>query len=106
MNDKRITGLATLPGLSIDDIMNTPNVAVNVQTMSNYNTASLVLNTAYCGPLSSTMNCKDKRVTGVADMERLRTDDDSATTIAKLKQAVNYGSLNLTALVRNQNDGF
>ena len=30
MNDKRITNLATLPGLSIEEIMATPNVATNV----------------------------------------------------------------------------
>ena len=47
------------------------------------------------------MDVKGKRVTNMADMERLGINDDSATTIAKLKQGVNYGSLNLTALVRN-----
>jgi hypothetical protein len=30
MNDKRLVNLATLPGLSIEDILATPNVATNV----------------------------------------------------------------------------
>jgi len=67
MNNKRISNLATLPGLSIDDILATPSVATSVQTCSNLITANLALNTAYCGPLFETMNVKGKRVTNMAD---------------------------------------
>ena len=72
MNNQRIENLSTVPDLSsIDAIISTPKTAVNVDTMSGYTTLSLALNTAYCGPLFDTMNCKDKRVTGVADLQKL-----------------------------------
>ena len=67
MNEKRLINLASLPGLTIDEILATPNVAVNVTTMSNYITASLALNTAYCGPLFDTMDVKGKRVKNMED---------------------------------------
>jgi hypothetical protein len=68
MNDYRIENLATVDISSIDSILATPKTAVNVDTMGTYTTLQLALNTAYCGPLFSTMNCKDKILTGVADM--------------------------------------
>jgi hypothetical protein len=94
MNNHRIVNLSTLPGLSIDEIAATPNVAVNVSTMGNYITASLALNTAYCGPLFSTMSLKDKRVTDMADALLIGENDTSADVISKIKQGVNIGTLN------------
>jgi hypothetical protein len=82
MNNKRLTNLATLPGLTIDDILATPNVATSVQTCSNLITANLVLNTAYCGPLSDVMDVKGKRVTNMADADLIvQNDPDAATKI-------------------------
>ncbi len=72
MNNYRIENLATVANLgTIEGILATPKTAVNVDTMSGYTTLSQALNTAYCGPLFDTMNCKDKRVTGVADLQKL-----------------------------------
>ena len=85
MNNFRLVNLSTLPGLSVDDIMATPNVAVNVQTMSNYTTASLALNTAYCGPLFSTMNVKGKRITNVGDPLEIAVDETDAGRLDKIK---------------------
>lgn len=68
-NNYRIENLATVPDVtSIESILSTPSTACNVSTTSNLITLNLALNTAYCGPLFDTMNCKDKRVTGVADL--------------------------------------
>jgi hypothetical protein len=92
MNDKRLTNLATLPGLTIEEITATPNVATNVQTVGNYITASLALNTAYCGPLFSTMDVKGKRVTNMADAELITPNDPAGAD--KIKQGVNLGTLN------------
>lgn len=69
MNNFRIENLATVPDISsIEAILSTPKTAVNVDTMSTYTTLSLALNTAYCGPLFSTMDVKGKRVTNMADV--------------------------------------
>ena len=69
MNNQRIENLSSVPDLSsIDSIIATPNVAVNVSTMSTFTTASLLLNTAYCGPLSDQMGVKGKRVVDMADL--------------------------------------
>ena len=86
MNNKRLLNVATLPGLTIDDIMATPQVGVNVTTMSNYTTASLALNTAYCGPLFSTMNVKGKKITNASDPDLIVVSDPSLAD--KNKQVV------------------
>lgn len=96
MNDKRLINLSTVPGITIDDIMATPNVGVNVQTMSNYTTASLALNTAYCGPLLSSMNVKDKRIINAADPELITASDPSAAE--KLKQVPTVGFMNANSI--------
>lgn len=83
MNNFRITNLATLPGLTIEEITATPSVATSVQTASNLISANLVLNTAYCGPLFPTMSVKDKRIINAADPELITASDPSAA--AKLK---------------------
>jgi hypothetical protein len=99
--------MSTVPDLtSIDAILSTPSTACNVSTTNTLIGLQQALNTAYCGPLLSTMDCKDKRVTNVADMTLLTTQDTPAETQSKLKQAVNYGSLNLITLRRDQRDGF
>jgi hypothetical protein len=92
MNDKRLINLATLPGLSIEDILATPNVATSVQTASNLITANLTLNTAYCGPLFSTMNVKGKRITNAVDPELILADDPNA--LDKIKQVPTVGFMN------------
>ena len=92
MNDKRLVNLATLPGLTIEDILATPNVATTVQTASNLITANLVLNTAYCGPLFSTMNVKGKIITNAADPELIEVNDPS--TEDKIKQVPTVGFMN------------
>ena len=92
MNNKRLTNLATLPGLSIEDILATPNVATSVQTAINLITANLALNTAYCGPLFSTMDVKGKIVTNMANAELIIPDDPAGAD--KIKQGVNLGILN------------
>ena len=71
MNNKRITNLASVDISSLESILATPNVAANVNTASNLSTFQIALNTAYCGPLFSTMDVKGKRVTNMADLEKL-----------------------------------
>ena len=94
MNGKRLTNLSSVPGLTIDEILATPNVAVNVSTMGNYTTASLALNTAYCGPLFSTMNVKGKRITNAADPELILEDDPFEVAADKAAQLVTQNFFN------------
>ena len=54
--------------------------------MSNYTTASLALNTAYCGPLFSTMNVKGKKITNASDPDLIIVSDPSLAD--KNKQVV------------------
>jgi hypothetical protein len=96
MNNKRLTNLASLPGLTLEEITATPNVATTVQTVGNYITASLALNTAYCGPLFSTMDVKEKIVTNMADAELILPEDPAGAD--KIKQGVNLGTLNSLAI--------
>lgn len=105
MNNKRITNLSSVPGLTIDEIIATPNVAVNVSTCSNLISANLVLNTAYCGPLFPTMNVKGKRVTNASDPELILPDDPNA--LEKTNQLVTVGFQNahtLTSLPEDRNN--
>jgi hypothetical protein len=101
MNDKRITNMSTLPDLTVDGIMGTPKHAVNVQSMTSYvtasTTASLLLNTAYCGPLSGNMNCKGKVLTNLGDTVALVENDPDAAN--KIKQAVTVGYMNQHCLI-------
>jgi hypothetical protein len=103
MNDKRLENLATVPDItSIDAILATPKTACNVTTTSNLITLNLALNTAYCGPLFSTMDVKDKRVTNMADaLLVIENDPDGAS---KVKQGVNYATLNMLALTTAPED--
>jgi hypothetical protein len=85
-NNFRLENLASVPDLtSIDSILATPSTACNVTTTSNLITLNLALNTVYCGPLLSTMNCKDKILTGVADLIKLDVNDSAPTIQDKLK---------------------
>ena len=102
MNNFRITNLATLPGVTIDDILATPNVATSVQTVSNLISANLVLNTAYCGPLFTTMSVKDKRIINAADPELITASDPSAA--AKLKQVPTVGFMNANSITTSPED--
>ena len=102
MNGKRLTNLSSVPGLDLDEILATPNVAVNVSTMVEYNTASLALNTAYCGPLFSTMNVKGKRVTNAADPELILEDDPAGAE--KASQLVTQNFFNQHALTTAPDD--
>lgn len=105
MNNKRLVNLSSVPGLSIDEILATPNVAVSVSTMSSFTTASLALNTAYCGPLFPTMDVKGKRVVNAADPELILPDDPNA--IEKTNQLVTVGFQNahtLTSLPEDRNN--
>jgi len=54
--------------------------------MSNYTTASLALNTAYCGPLFITMNVKGKKITNASDPDLIIVSDPSLAD--KNKQVV------------------
>ena len=67
MNNKRVDNMSTLDLTSLDTILATPNSACNVATTNSLITGNLLLSTAYCGLLSSTMNVKGKRVTNMAD---------------------------------------
>lgn len=102
MNGKRLENLATVPGLTIEEITATPNVAANVSTVGNYITASLLLNTAYCGPLSEVMDVKAKRVTNVGDPLVIVPDDPD--TLVKVTQAVNVAYINTHALTTAPED--
>lgn len=51
--------------------------------MGNYTTASLALNTAYCGPLSESMDVKGKRITNMADADLILPDDPDAAEKVK-----------------------
>ncbi len=75
MNNKRITNLASVDVSSLESILATPNVAASVNTASNLSTFQIALNTAYCGPLLSTMDVKGKRVTNMADLELLQLNE-------------------------------
>lgn len=109
MNNYRMENLASLPDLtSIESIIATPKTAVNVDTMGTYTTLSLALNTAYCGPLFSTMNCKDKLLTNVADPVELLQNDSSELITSKRHQAVNQGFMldnTVSYGLRKANDG-
>ena len=106
MNNQRIENLSTLDVTSLDTILATPNSACNVTTTSNLITGNLLISTAYCGPLSSTMNVKDKRVTNMADLIRLDNSDTDPQLTDKLKQGVNYKMMNDATLHRIPLDNY
>lgn len=71
MNDKRLENLATLDISSIDSILATPKSAVNVSTMTSYNTFNVPLQitslTNTILPLSTTTSMKGRTITNAAD---------------------------------------
>lgn len=94
-NGKRLENIGTVPDLtSIDSILATPNTAVNVTTMGNYTTLQLALNTAYCGPLFSTMNVKGKKITNVSTPYIYTNADSSATIDESVNSAATFGLIN------------
>jgi len=56
-----------------------------------YDTASIILNTNYCGPLSSETSLKDKRVTNMGDAQLITPEDPEGAS--KAKQGINYSTL-------------
>jgi hypothetical protein len=68
-NGKRVENIGTLPGLSLDSFLETPNTAMNVASTTNYVQLYNTLNTVYAGPLFSTISMKDKRLTNINDPE-------------------------------------
>ena len=67
-----------------------------------YDTASILLNTNYCGPLSSETSLKDKRVTNMGDALLVTPND--ADGASKIKQGVNYKTLIELALTTAPED--
>jgi hypothetical protein len=95
MNNKRIDNLSTLDLTSLDSILATPNSACNVATTGSLITGNLLLSTAYCGPLFSTMNVKGKRITNMADALPLEFGVDTPDeAFEKTLQGVNIRTLN------------
>lgn len=74
-NGQLINNLATVPGLSLEEIISSGSSAVNVNTLSTYTSLSLLLNTAYCGPISSNMDVKNKKITNMASADVIVQND-------------------------------
>lgn len=83
MNGKQLTNVAGIPDISEGGINQYALFGVNVATMIAYDTASILLNTNYCGPLSETTSLKDKRVTNMGDALLVTPDDPDGA--AKIK---------------------
>ena len=91
MNGKQLVNVAGIPDITEGGINQYALFGVNVATMIAYDTASILLNTNYCGPLSSETSLKDKRVTNMGDALLVTPDDPDGA--AKTKQGVNYKTL-------------
>lgn len=75
MNGKYLQNVAGVPDITEGGLNQYALFGVNVATMVAYDAASLLLNTAYCGPLSAEMSLKDKRVTNMGDAQLVIPDD-------------------------------
>lgn len=83
--------MGAIPDITEGGINQYAAFGVNVATMIAYDTASILLNTNYCGPLSSETSLKDKRVTNMGDALLVTPNDPDGA--AKTKQGVNYKTL-------------
>lgn len=102
MNNKRIVDLLSVPDLSVGGISSFPTNAVNVATMTGWTGAMVALNTPYCGPLSSDMDVKDKRVVNMGDASLVTVGDPLGEQ--KVKQGMNYGTVNSLCLTTAPED--
>lgn len=83
MNGKQLVNVAGIPDITEGGINQYALFGVNVATMIAYDTASILLNTNYCGPLSDTTSLKDKRVTNMGDALLITPNDPDG--VAKTK---------------------
>ena len=71
MNNNRITNLSTVDITSLESIVATPKTAVNVQTMTSYNTFNVPIQIASLTntilPLSTTTSMKTRTVINAGD---------------------------------------
>ena len=67
MNGKQLVNVARIPDITEGGINQYAQYRVNVATLIAYDTASILLNKNYCGPLSSETSLKDKRVTNMGN---------------------------------------
>jgi hypothetical protein len=75
MNGKQLVNVANIPDITEGGINQYAQYGINVATMIAYDTASILLNTNYCGPLSSETSLKDKRVTNMGDAQLVVPND-------------------------------
>ena len=75
MNGKFIENVGQIPDITPSGINQYALFGVNVASMIAYDTASILLNTNYCGPLSAETSLKDKRVTDMGDAQLVVTND-------------------------------
>jgi hypothetical protein len=102
MNNKRIDNLSSLDISSVENILTMPKSACNVETANALVSGVVLSNTAYCGPLQTTMDVKGKRIINQADAVRLVNGEDPAVATEKLKQGINYAFLNSNSLTRDK----
>jgi hypothetical protein len=105
MNNKRLENLATLDITSIDSILATPNSAVNVSTMTSYNTFNVPLQIASLTntilPLSTTTSMKGRTITNAADPRSYTAESTPAEITERIQDVVTVSYLNINAMRRN-----
>lgn len=90
---------------SIDSILATPNSAVNVSTMTSYNTFNVPLQIASLTntilPLSTTTSMKDRTIINAGDPRPYTDQSTPAEIQERLKDVVTVGYMNVNTLKRN-----
>ena len=105
LNNQRINNMSTLDVTSIDAILATPNSAVNVSTMTSYNTFNVPLQIASLTntilPLSTTTSMKGRTITNAADPRSYTAESTPAEITERIQDVVTVAYMNVNAMRRN-----
>lgn len=98
LNGQKITNMSTLDISTIDAILATPKSAVNVSTMTSYNTFNVPLQIASLTntilPLSTTTSMKTRTVINAGDPRPYTAATPSADIIERIQDVVTVAYLN------------